>query len=294
MSALDEVLHGYMNAQLKFLQRRDRAGRIRQIGERVMSNSNEDKEPKNEMIKPNTQTIPLDGFTGFEDGVEGDDQPQGGGVIKGRIIKFTNEFSWVTNDGEELLPSLELVAVDIARLVQKWINQKPEETIIVLPGQKFPDVQAMNEKAPRSEWREDLNRKMVGPWQMQYLVYLLDLQTLDRFTYPTATVGGGIAVRDLADKTKWVRKFRGPNVNAVVTLSDTFMKNRFGGRQRPHFIIKRWIGLDAEGALAAPKLLVLEGGATAKPEPTVSPTQPGIHEVNEPTLSEELNDDLPF
>jgi hypothetical protein len=257
--------------------------------------SNDDKEVRNKLIKPNTQTQ-LDGFTGFEDGVEGDDRPQGGSLIQGRILKFTNEYSWVTSDGEELSPTLELVAADIIRLVQKWIEQKPVDVIVIPPGQKFPDVAAMNEKAPRSEWRKDLNGKDVGPWQIQYLVYLLDLQTLDRYTYPTATTGGGVAVRELAVKTKWMRRFRGPNVNATVTLSDTFMKNRFGGRQRPHFIIKKWVGLDGEGTLPASKPLALEGGAAEKPteKPTAPPIQPGIHEVKEPTLSEELNDEIPF
>ena len=159
--------------------------------------SNDDKEA-NKLTKTTTQD--LDGFTGFEDGVEGDDKPQSGSVIHGRIIKFTNEFDYVTNDGEELSPTLELVAVDIIRLVQKWVNQKPEETIVVPPGQKFPDIEALNEKSSRTEWRKDLNDRMVGPWQMQYLVYLLDLQTLDRYTFATATIGGGIAVRAAMDR----------------------------------------------------------------------------------------------
>ena len=42
-------------------------------------------------------------------------------------------------------------------------------------------------------------------------------------------------------------------VSPVVALADTFMPTRFGGRQRPHFVIKRWISLDGEqNALPAP------------------------------------------
>ena len=235
---------------------------------------------RNEVVKQSTQTQ-LDGFTGYDDRVEGDDGPQGGAVIQGTIVKFSNEGKWITGDGDEMSPDHELVTVDVARIVQKWINQKPEETIFVAPGEKFPDVAEMNEKAPRSEWRENLNGEMVGPWQKQVVLYLVDLQTLDKFTYPTSTTGGSIAIHELCDKVKWMRRRR-PDANAVVTLSDVHMNTRFGGRQRPHFKIVRWIGFDGEGALSTPKPLALEGGAA-----------PLVHEVKEPSLKEQMNDDLP-
>src|SRR5213076_1020510 len=87
----------------------------------------------------------------------------------------------------------------------------------------------------------------------QSLVYLLQPQSLDRFTFATNTVGGSIAIKDLVDRTKWMRRFRGENVHPVVTLSDRFMATRFGGRQRPHFNIVRWITFgDGGPALAQP------------------------------------------
>ena len=237
----------------------------------------------NQVVNQSTQTQ-LDPFAGYDDRIEGDARPQGGGVIQGTLAKFSNEGAWITGDGDELLSGLELVAVDVARLCQKWVDQKPEETIFVAPGEKFPDIDELNTKAPKSEWREDLNGKMVGPWQRQSILYLLDLKTLDKYTYPTATTGGSIAIRELCEKTKWMRRHRGQNVCAVVRLSDTHMATRFGGRQRPHFEIVRWIGLDGEGALSAPKPPALEGGDAAP----VS-----MHEVKEPSLKEDLDDDLP-
>src|SRR5206468_11998745 len=67
---------------------------------------------------------------------------------------------------------------------------------------------------------------------------------------------------------KWMRKFRGAHVYAVVTLSDTFMNTKFGGRQRPHFLIKRWIILGGDGgepvAQVVPPTLPSPGDA-AKP-----------------------------
>ena len=231
----------------------------------------------------------LDGFSGFNEEVEGADRPQGGSVIHGTLIKFTSEGDWVTGDDEEMSRERELIPIDIVRIAQKWIDQMPRETIVVPPGAKFPDVEAMNEQSPKSEWREDLNGNKRGPWQMQYLVYLLDAHTLDKFTFPTSTIGGGMACRVLADKVAWMRKHKGPKVSAVITLADVFMKTKYGGRQRPHFHIVRWIGFDTGGgddALPPPKP-ALEGGAATKSK------APPWNEVEEPSLAEEMNDDLP-
>jgi hypothetical protein len=184
-------------------------------------------------------TNTIDGFTGYEDRIEGDDQQQvGGRVIQGALVKFTNEAKWTINDGTVLPPSLELVVVDINRVVQKWIDHQPVETIELEPRQKFPDIEKLNEKAPKNEWSE-LNGKPQGPWQAQHIVYLLDMATMDRFSWPTGTVGGNIAIRDLVNKVKCKRKLHRSFSQAcpIVKLSDIFMRTRFGGRQRPHFLI---------------------------------------------------------
>ena len=73
----------------------------------------------------------------------------------------------------------------------------------------------MNEAVPKSEWVDGPNGKPQGPWQSQYLVYLLNFETMDRYSFPTGTVGGGIAVRELVDKTKWIRRIRGEHVYPV-------------------------------------------------------------------------------
>ena len=242
-----------------------------------------------DLVKDQTQEV--DGFDGYEDAVEGQDQ-QGGGIIQGSVIKFTNESTWVTRDGEEISPNLELVVINVLRVVQRWgKDQKPLETLILEPGQKFPDIEALNEKVPRAEWLKGLNGEPSGPYQAQRVVYLLNPATLDRYTYPTGTTGGAICIRDLTDKVKWMHKFRGSNnVYPVITLSDTFFPTKFGGRQRPHFLIKRWIRLGGEEkpALPTPAAPKLEHS------PTTAPTQPGVKEVKPPTLAEELNDQLPF
>lgn len=245
----------------------------------------------NEVVKP-----PLDGFWAFEDAVEGEDSPANR-LIQGELVKFTNQATWVNRDGEELSDKLELVAVNVRRVVQKWKDGQPIETRTLEPGEKFPDIEKLNASVPQSEWREGPDGKLRGPWQNSYVVYL-NPNSVDRYTYVTSTIGGGIAVRDLVDRTKWMRQFRGENVYAVVGLSNTFMNTKFGGRQRPHFIVKRWVALGGEGALPPTEPPALTGPQTVAPPKEATSDdadkKPGLKEVKPVTLNEELNDAINF
>jgi hypothetical protein len=260
-----------------------------------------------DLIKPPKQM--LDGFTGFEDTSEGDEERAANRVIQGRLIRFTNEAMWVTaDDGDELPENLELVAVDIARVVQKWHDGEPVETRVLAPGQKFPDIKALNDQVPQSEWQEGPDGKPRGPWQAQHLVYLLNQETMDRFTFATGTIGGSIAVRDLADRTKWMRQFRGNAVYPIVSFADVFMSTRFGGRQRPHFIVKRWIGLGGDALPQAEPIRLAPPDSTAesldrfadeqkteqKAEQRKRPAQPGVKKVEPPSAKEATGDSIPF
>jgi len=127
---------------------------------------------------------------------------------------------------------------------------------------------------------------------------------MDKYTFPTSTTGGRIAIRELRDKLVWMRRLRGPNVYAVITLSDKFMNTRFGGRQRPYFIIKRWVRLGGERgesvgveAITPPTLPPTTQQALdkfAKPAAAAaSQSDLPLTEVKEPTLAEEMNDEIP-
>jgi hypothetical protein len=244
-----------------------------------------------DIVKKDDPTNIVDNFAGWTDEVEGHGQPQNAGIIQGNLIKFTNEATWVLRDGAELPANLELIVVDVARIVQKWWDGQPVEgaTIILEPHQKFPDIEEMNAKVPRKEWIEGPDGKPRGPYQAQHVVYLLDPKPMDKYTFPTGTTGGRIAVGDLRDKIVWRRRLQGPNVYPVITLSDTFFPTRYGGRQRPHFEIMRWVRLGGEG-----------GEVEALPPPTPPPVQQTtaqsdlpLKEVQEPSLAEEMDDGIP-
>jgi hypothetical protein len=78
-----------------------------------------------------------------------------------------------------------------------------------------------------------------------------------------------------------MRRFRGPDVFPVVSLADAFMRTRFGGRQRPHFNIKRWMNLGNDGT-AVP----------AADTPLLA--NQGAQEVEAPTAKEVTGDSVPF
>jgi hypothetical protein len=214
--------------------------------------------------------ISQDGFA-YADGIEGEERSS---VIKGRLVKFTNDAAWLTTDDEELSGDLELVVIDIARVVQKWADGNPIETRMLAPDEKVPDVKALNEETPRKEWIDGPDGQKRGPWQFQHLVYLLNPETMDVFTFATGTVGGAICVRDIRDRTNWMRRFRGSGVYPVVTLSDVFMNTRFGGRQRPHFKAVRFVALGGNGEAKQ----ITDGG---------------LKMVQKPTVSEEIGDQIP-
>jgi hypothetical protein len=229
---------------------------------------------------PTTTDAPrIDGFEGFS--TEGDEQ-SANRVIQGKLAKFSNEATW--ESGEEELPSdLEPIVIDVGRVVQCWHDGKPdpEKTIILAPGEPWPDIKAMNAAVPQEDWEDGPDGKPRGPFQAQYIVYMLDPKTMDRYTFPTGTTGGGICVRNLVDATKMMRRFRGENVYPVVTLSDTFMPTRWGGRQRPHLPVKRWITF-GDGGKALPA-----------PDTPKLPDQ-GAKEVTPPSAKEVTGDSIPF
>lgn len=116
----------------------------------------------------------------------------------------------------------------------------------------------------------------------QHIVYLLNIDTMDRYSIPTGTVGGGIAVRELVDRTKWMRRLRGDGAYPVIKLTSVHMNTRFGGRDRPFFQIVKWIKLGGDAALAAS----VQQGAIEAPSTKAQ-------NVVEPTMSEILDDELP-
>ena len=233
-----------------------------------------------------------DGFDGVEnDDVENSEgQPSNKRIIQGDRLSFTVDYKWLINDAEEFPKDRELVVIDVIRYAQKWVDGRPVSIIPVTANQPWPNVDKLNAACAKSEWGT-YNGKPQGPWQRQRAVYFVDIGTMGKFTWPSRvdTVGSDICVRDIHDKVRLMREFRGARVFATVTLGDTFFPTSFGGRQRPDLKINRdrWIVLGKEEkALPAPSTAAL---------PAATPIDPlsGIKTVEEPSLAEQMGDEIP-
>jgi hypothetical protein len=154
---------------------------------------------------------------------------------------------WVAGDDTVIAADREFLVVEIVKALQKWIEQLPVETRVLAADEKFPDVDKLNDAAPREEWTEKFGKE-VGPWQKCYVVYLLDPETMQVYSFPTNTHGGGRAVRELRETTSLARRIRGQNIYPRVRLGDVHMNTQYGGRQRPTFNIVNYEMLGSERA----------------------------------------------
>jgi hypothetical protein len=194
------------------------------------------------------------------DGLDDCDDDGRTSIIRGVKLKFTNDAEW-EGDDEAIEADREFLVAEILKTVQKWIGGRPIETRVLAADEKFPDIDALNDEAPDEEWVEKFGRK-VGPWERAYIVYLLDPETMQVYTFPTSSDGGGRAVRELRQAASLARRLKGPGIYPRVRLTDVHMNTQFGGRQRPHFEIVGYETLGSPAlAPAEPKQIV-----SAKPE----------------------------
>jgi hypothetical protein len=238
----------------------------------------------NGIVKPPPQT--LDNFGAFDDSVEGDDSSRPvGGMLVGTRLKFTNSATWVSVTGDDYTDHV-LLAANVRRMEIKWINDRPApESRELQAGEKFDDLDALNELCPRSEWRDSFG-KMKGPWERQYILEFANLESMARFSWPTSTIGGGIAVRELIRSINLKRQFENRNdLWPFVKLSHCNMRTSYDpkGRERPDCKITSWYSPPKnEAALAAePTQPQLSSSAF---EPVTAPQ----------SLAEEMKDEIPF
>jgi hypothetical protein len=265
-----------------------------------------------------------DGFEGYVDEYVNPPEQAITSIVQGTRIKFSNDGRWVDSEDSEIDTNKELIAVKLLRVLQKWSpDNTPLETRILAPNEPWPDIDAMNDACPRSEWRQDFNGNPTGPWQTQRVCYFVQPISLKKFTYVTGTIGGQRAILELASNVTWMRKRVNPGALAVVKLESTFMPTRYGGRMAPSLTIVRWLGpsdgggepvittppstaLPPQGATqsnpatsAAEILPPLKPAAapqparSSKPKSEVSPTA-GLEPIERPTVKQDLQDEVPW
>jgi hypothetical protein len=251
-----------------------------------------------------------DGFSGYTTESEGDvadERPNS--LIVGLRIKFDGKAIKYTVNGVILPKDFQALAIKTLRAVLKWHPDKslPPEYKVLAPNEKFPDIDARNEEAPKSEWITGPDGKPCGPYQKQSVLYLLGITpAMERYTFAATANNGHVAIEQLASTITWRRQTTGKPVYAVVGFSDVLWSKRFG-MQRPYFIPVRWVEPNFGNDTAdTAKPINGNGGALADAMKTIEETvasavstqqtdeQLGLKSVAEPTLREDLKDEVPF
>ena len=160
----------------------------------------------------------------------------------------------------------------------------------------MPDIDELNAKIPENEWELGLNAKPRPPWQLNWVVYLLNPETADTYTFLNSTAGARIAVERLEDKFHWMRRMRGPGVVPIVRLDSRPMKTNFGQKMRPEFTILEWRDIGTAEQKATPQIEQQKpapDSTASNPSTPAAKTRPG-KPVKPVELDEELDDSIPF
>jgi hypothetical protein len=196
-------------------------------------------------------------------------------VIQGTMLKSVDG-RWRDRDGLE--PPSELLVVGTTRAHQCWGRDRDLlDTILEQPGEPLPDVDALNAQIPREEWGVGLDGQPRPPWQLNYVVYLIDPVSAGVFTFINSTVGARIAWEKLTDAIKWKRMLHGANVAPIVKLDSRPMRTKMGTKQRPEFTVVEWRELNGKGPtqIGSPSAPQLE----YRPEPPPATQHPAGPDV---------------
>jgi len=246
-----------------------------------------------QLVVQHKSVVDLDGFNDFTSEAEGDDSLNAAPrAIQGTKIKFIDP-RWLIEERD--VTGTLLTVLGVRKVVNKWSkDSKPLVTNILAPNEKFPDFKKLNAETPRSEWRVSFGEE-VGPWSGQHCLYFID-ENYNCYTWPSPlrTIGSCIAVEEIVDQIKRVRKVkRDDNLYPVSELGHTYFRTGYGDRERPYLLkIQEWVKLGPDRAdsvtLPAPDTPVLSGAGSVRMQGA-----PADAQTVELSLKEELDDEIP-
>ena len=133
-----------------------------------------------------------------------------------------------------------LLVVGTTRGLQCW---KDGELLDELDERDGPlsDPDELSTKIPQEEWELGLNGKPKPPWALVYVVYLVDPESAELYTFINSTYGARLAYERLTRKLEMMARLRGAGVTALVKPDSRQMKTKeVGLKLRPEFTILEW------------------------------------------------------
>jgi hypothetical protein len=125
-------------------------------------------------------------------------------TIRGQLLKFAD---WRWTIGKEATPvesGTRLVALATAAMWVRWEDGKPVEHIVRRPGERLPEREKLG-FTDEKEWEKDPGGERKDPWANTRLVYLVDPDSAEAFTFSTSSWGGRAAVIELGDQIARMR-----------------------------------------------------------------------------------------
>ena len=178
-------------------------------------------------MSANVTVPPSDG--GSPTGLPGDR------VMRGTIARWASSTGWVDRDG---LPIPEtMLVIGYITVLRRWKEKRPE----YISEHPLPDPDELNKAIPVAEWETGLDGKPRRPWNLTYVVYLVDLKTGALYTYAHDTYGAMQAYNALEEQIAVMRMLRGEHVFPIVHLEKRPWKSQtYGMQMRPHFQVVDW------------------------------------------------------
>jgi hypothetical protein len=219
-------------------------------------------------------------------------------VIRGRLLKY-NDRRFLAGQEETLVKDgTRLVALQTVAMWVRWEARKPVEHIVRRPGERLPERDKLS-YTDEIEWPIGSDDEPKDPWANTRLVYLVDPDTAEAFTFSTSSWGGRSAVIELGDAIARMRSAH-PNAAPIVELRAADMRTKHGLKSKPAFKIVGWKNANvrpAETAKAStnaqpierPRTVFTSGRqALASPEPP--PSGPPIEVYDGPDA---IDDSIP-
>ena len=125
----------------------------------------------------------------------------------------------------------------------RWEDGKPVEQLIRRRGERLVEREKLSHTDER-EWPTGPGNEPQDPWQNTRLIYLVDPDSAEAFTFSTSSYGGRGAVIELGDTIARKRSAH-PDAAPIVELRAAEMPTKHGKKSKPVFKIVGWRNANA-------------------------------------------------
>ena len=107
---------------------------------------------------------------------------------------WTREQGWHDRNDNPLPVGARLIALGCDCVLQRWQDNTASTLYLDPTTGRLPDPEQLNEQIPQSEWEVNrFNNQPEPPWARYAVVYLVDPETGDKWTYINKTSGAFMA-----------------------------------------------------------------------------------------------------